>query len=46
VIDLLRSGGGVGVLSDQHAGDHGLWTPFWHPLPRCQPCLPRGPERR
>jgi heptosyltransferase-2 len=29
VIDLLRSGGGVGVLSDQHAGDHGLWTPFF-----------------
>ena len=24
VIELLRSGGGVGVLSDQHAGDHGL----------------------
>src|SRR5437667_12101101 len=29
VIDLLRSGGGVGVLSGQHAGDHGLWTPFF-----------------
>jgi heptosyltransferase-2 len=29
VIDLLRSGGGVGVLSDQHAGDHGVWTPFF-----------------
>jgi heptosyltransferase-2 len=29
VIGLLRSGGGVGVLSDQHAGDHGLWTPFF-----------------
>src|SRR5437660_5368123 len=28
VIELLRSGGGVGVLSDQHAGDHGLWAPF------------------
>ena len=28
VIDLLRSGGGVGVLCDQHAGDHGVWTPF------------------
>src|SRR5437773_936367 len=27
VIELLRSGGGVGVLSDQHAGDHGLWAP-------------------
>src|SRR5204863_1912218 len=29
VIELLRSGGGVGVLSDQHAGYHGLWTPFF-----------------
>jgi heptosyltransferase II len=29
VIQLLRSGGGVGILSDQHAGDHGLWTPFF-----------------
>ena len=29
VIDLLRSGGGVGVLSDQHAGDQGIWTPFF-----------------
>src|SRR6266536_2146315 len=28
VVELLRSGGGVGVLSDQHAGDHGLWAPF------------------
>jgi lauroyl/myristoyl acyltransferase len=28
-IELLRSGGLVGVLSDQHAGDHGLWTPFF-----------------
>jgi heptosyltransferase II len=32
VIDLLRSGGGVGVLSDQHAGDHGVWTPFFGQL--------------
>jgi lipopolysaccharide heptosyltransferase II len=32
VIDLLRSGGGVGVLSDQHAGDHGLWAPFFGKL--------------
>ena len=28
-IELLRSGGVVGILSDQHAGDHGLWTPFF-----------------
>ena len=29
VLDLLRDGGGVGVLSDQHAGDHGIWTPLF-----------------
>src|SRR5437867_311581 len=29
VINLLRAGGGVGVLADQHAGDHGVWTPFF-----------------
>jgi heptosyltransferase II len=29
VIELLRSGGGVGILADQHAGDHGVWTPFF-----------------
>jgi len=29
VIELLRSRGGVGVLCDQHAGDHGVWTPFF-----------------
>jgi heptosyltransferase II len=29
VIDLLRCGGGIGILSDQHAGDHGTWTPFF-----------------
>ena len=37
VIDLLRSGGGVGVLSDQHAGDHGLWTPFFAKLASTSP---------
>ncbi len=37
VIDLLRSGGGVGVLSDQHAGDHGLWTPFFGKLASSSP---------
>ncbi|MCB1234372.1 MAG: lipopolysaccharide heptosyltransferase II [Verrucomicrobiae bacterium] len=25
----LRDGGGVGVLMDQHAGDHGIWVPFF-----------------
>src|SRR6266536_4759564 len=37
VIDLLRSGGGVGVLSDQHAGDHGVWTPFFGRLASTAP---------
>src|SRR5438876_1689040 len=37
VIDLLRSGGGVGVLSDQHAGDHGIWTPFFGRLASTSP---------
>src|SRR6266513_4395758 len=35
--DLLRSGGGVGVLSDQHAGDHALWTPFFRRLASTSP---------
>ena len=26
---VLRDRGGIGVLSDQHAGDQGLWTPFF-----------------
>ena len=29
VIQFLRAGGGVGILGDQHAGDHGIWTPFF-----------------
>src|SRR5437870_2111016 len=37
VIELLRSGGGVGVLSDQHAVDHGLWTPFFGRLASTSP---------
>lgn len=28
-IELLRSGGLIGILADQHAGDHGLWTPLF-----------------
>ena len=28
-IDLLRRGNGIGILSDQHAGDQGLWVPFF-----------------
>ena len=27
-IKLLRDGGAIGILSDQHAGDHGVWVPF------------------
>ena len=37
VVELLRSGGGVGVLSDQHAGDHGVWTPFFGRLASSSP---------
>src|SRR5205809_3905937 len=37
VIELLRSGGGVGVLSDHHAGDHGLWAPFFGRLASTSP---------
>jgi heptosyltransferase-2 len=28
-IELLRNGGGIGILCDQHAGDGGIWTPFF-----------------
>jgi lipopolysaccharide heptosyltransferase II len=28
-MELLRSGGLLGIFADQHAGDHGLWTPFF-----------------
>src|SRR2546430_2414170 len=28
-IELLRGGGAIGILSDQHAGDQGLWVPFF-----------------
>jgi lipopolysaccharide heptosyltransferase II len=37
VIALLRGGGMVGILSDQHAGDHGLWTPFFGRLASTTP---------
>ena len=36
-IELLRAGGIVGVLADQHAGDHGLWTPFFGRLASTTP---------
>ncbi|HXP35322.1 MAG TPA: lipopolysaccharide heptosyltransferase II [Chthoniobacterales bacterium] len=31
-IELLREGGAIGILSDQHAGDQGLWVPFFGKL--------------
>ena len=36
-IGLLRTGGLIGLLSDQHAGDHGLWTPFFGRLASTSP---------
>jgi heptosyltransferase-2 len=36
-IELLRAGGLIGILSDQHAGDHGLWTPFFGRLASTSP---------
>ncbi|MEY2500058.1 MAG: heptosyltransferase [Verrucomicrobiota bacterium] len=36
-IQLLRTGGLIGVLGDQHAGDHGLWTPFFGRLASTSP---------
>jgi heptosyltransferase-2 len=38
-IDLLRKGGAVGVLGDQHAGDAGLWCPFFGRLASTTPLL-------
>src|SRR5256884_1469159 len=31
-IELLRCGGAIGILADQHAGDQGLWVPFFGKL--------------
>jgi lipopolysaccharide heptosyltransferase II len=36
-IRLLRGGGMIGILSDQHAGDHGLWAPFFGRLSSTSP---------
>ena len=36
-IELLRGGGAIGILSDQHAGDHGLWAPFFGRLGSTSP---------
>jgi heptosyltransferase II len=34
---MLRQGGVVGVLVDQHAGDGGIWTPFFRRLASTSP---------
>ena len=44
-IELLRSRGGIGILMDQHAGDGGLWTPFFGRLASTTP-LPALLARR
>ncbi len=44
-IELLRGGGVIGILGDQHAGDHGLWTPFFGRLASTSP-LPALLARR
>lgn len=36
-IELLRSGGLVAILGDQHAGDHGVWSPFFGRLASTSP---------
>jgi len=36
-IKLLRDGGAIGILSDQHAGDHGVWAPFFGRLASTSP---------
>jgi lipopolysaccharide heptosyltransferase II len=36
-IELLRSGGLIGILGDQHAGDHGVWIPFFNKLASTTP---------
>jgi heptosyltransferase-2 len=36
-IKLLRDGGVIGILSDQHSGDSGLWVPFFGCLASTSP---------
>jgi heptosyltransferase-2 len=36
-IKLLRDGGIIGILSDQHSGDSGLWVPFFGRLASTSP---------
>ena len=35
--ELLRGGGVIGILSDQHAGDQGIWVPFFGRLASTSP---------
>jgi lipopolysaccharide heptosyltransferase II len=35
--ELLRGGGVIGILSDQHAGDQGIWAPFFERLASTSP---------
>ncbi len=44
-IELLRAGGIIGILSDQHAGDQGVWVPFFGKLASTTP-LPALLARR
>jgi heptosyltransferase II len=37
VVELLRQVAGLGILGDQHAGDHGLWTPLFGRLASTTP---------
>jgi heptosyltransferase-2 len=36
-IQLLRGGGAIGILCDQHAGDKGIWVPFFNKLASTTP---------
>ncbi len=36
-VNFLREGGLLGVLIDQHAGDSGIWMPFFHKLASTSP---------
>jgi heptosyltransferase-2 len=36
-IKLLRGGGAIGILCDQHAGDKGIWVPFFNKLASTTP---------
>ncbi len=44
-LQLLRGGGVLGILIDQHAGDSGIWTPFFGRLASTTP-LPALLARR